>query len=187
MSGSGSASGDLARVGRRVLAEGLVSGNFGNASVREGEVFHVKRSGAFLDDPGKLVPVPLEGEIPAGASREALVHREIYRLTPHRAILHTHPPHAVALSFDAEKIVPVDAEGLALCPAIPVVTGNPGSQVLGDRLAHALLHGKIAIARAHGTFAAGKDLEEAYLVTTAAEYACRVLFCRRLLERAARK
>ncbi|HTY51714.1 MAG TPA: aldolase [Methanomicrobiales archaeon] len=187
MSGSGSAEGDLAAIGKRVLAEGLVSGNFGNASVRTGSSFLVKRSGAFLDEPGPLVPVPLEGDIPAGASRESTVHRAIYRLTPHRAVLHTHPPHAVALSFDAEKIVPIDAEGLALCPVIPVVTGDPGSQLLGDRLAHALLHGKIAIARGHGTFAAGKDLEEAYLLTTAAENACRVLFYRRLLERAPRK
>jgi L-fuculose-phosphate aldolase len=186
MSGSGSAKSDLARVGRRVLAEGLVSGNFGNASIRQGDVFLVKQSGAFLDDPGPLVRVPLEGEIPAGASRETLVHREIYRLTPHRAILHTHPPHAVALSFDAEKIVPVDAEGMALCPAIPVVKGEPGSPVLGDRLAHALLHGKIAIARGHGTFAGGKNLEEAYLATAAAEHACRVLWLKHTLEKQGR-
>jgi L-fuculose-phosphate aldolase len=178
MSGSGSASSDLARVGRRVLAEGLVSGNFGNASIREGDMFLVMRSGAFLDDPGPLVPVPLEGEIPAGASREALVHREVYRLTPHRAILHTHPPYAVTLSFDRELITPIDSEGMLLCPAIPVVTGDPGSQLLADRVAHALMHGKIATARGHGAFATGKDLEEAYLVTAAAEHACRILYLR---------
>ncbi len=180
MSGSGSLSEELARIGRRALAEGLVSGNFGNASVREGAAFLITRTGAYLDEPGDLVPVPLSGEIPAGASREALVHRTVYRITPHLAILHAHPPHAVALSFDVEKIIPVDAEGLVLCPAIPVVTGDAGSQALGDRVAHALLHGKVAIARGHGTFAAGKDLEEAYLVTTAAEHACRVLVYRDL-------
>jgi L-fuculose-phosphate aldolase len=181
MSGSGSASWELARVGRRVLAEGLVSGNFGNASVRAGDVFLVKRSGAFLDEPGPLVPVPLEGDIPPGASRESPAHRAIYNLTPHEAILHTHPPYAVALSFDRERITPIDPEGMLLCPRIPIVTGDPGTQILADRIAHALLHGKIVIARGHGTFAAGKDLREAYLVTSAAEYACRVLYLREML------
>ena len=183
MSGSGSASAALARVGKRVIAEGLVSGSFGNASLRAGDVFLVKRHGAYLDDPGSLVPVPFEGDIPPGASLESLVHRAVYNLTPHGAVLHTHPPYAVALSFDHEEIIPVDPEGLLLCPRIPVVTGDPGSQALGDMVAHALMHGRIALARGHGTFAAGKDLEEAYLVTSAAEHACRILVYRELLGR----
>jgi L-fuculose-phosphate aldolase len=186
MSGSGSASADLARVGRRVLAEGLISGNFGNASLRAGDVFLVKRTGAFLDDPGPLVPVPLKGDIPPGASRESPVHRAIYNVTPHQAILHVHPPYAVTLSLDHDEIIPVDPEGLLLCPRIPVVTGDPGSQALGDRVAHALMHGKIVIARGHGAFAAGGTLEEAYLVTSAAEHSCRILVYRELLGRAKR-
>jgi len=176
MSVSGSASTTLARIGRRALAEGLVLANCGNASLRDGDVFLVKRSGAYLDEPGPLVPVPLEGNIPPGASREALVHRAVYQLTPHAAVLHVHPPYAVVLSFDHDRIVPVDSEGLLLCPRIPVVTGEPGSQALGDRVAHALQHGKIALARGHGTFAAGRDLEEAYFVTSAAEHACRIIY-----------
>ena len=181
MSGSGSPEAELARAGSRVLAEGLVSGNAGNASLRAGDVFLVKRSGAFLDDPGPLVPVPFEGDIPPGASRESLVHRTVYNLTPHRAVLHTHPPYAVILSFDEEEIIPPDPEGLLLCPRIPVVAGDPGSQALGDRVAHALMHGKIVIARGHGTFAAGRTLEEAYLATSAAEHSCRILVYRKLL------
>jgi L-fuculose-phosphate aldolase len=186
MSVSGSASATLARIGRRAVAEGLITGNFGNASVRAGDVLLVKRSGAYLDEPGPLVPVPFEGDIPPGASREALVHRAVYNLTPHGAILHTHPPYAVVLSFDLEEIIPLDPEGALLCPRIPVVTGEPGSQALGDRIAHALLHGQVAIARGHGTFAAGRDLEEAYLVTSAAEHSCRILVYRELLGRKAR-
>ena len=187
MSGSGSASAEMARVGRRAVAEGLISGNFGNASIRAGDVFLVKRAGAYLDDPGPLVPVPLEGDIPPGASLESLVHRTIYNLTPHGAVLHTHPPYAVILSLDREEIIPADPEGLLLCPRIPVIAGDPGTQSLGDHVAHALMHGKIAIARSHGTFAAGKTLEEAYLVTSAAEHACRVLVYRELLGRKNRR
>jgi L-fuculose-phosphate aldolase len=187
MSESSSGSAELARIGRRVLAEGLASGNFGNASLRSRDGFFVKRSGAYLDDPGPLVFVPLEGEIPPGASRESPVHRAVYLETRHRAVLHAHPPFAVTLSLSREKIVPVDPEGLLLCPAIPVVAGPPGSQRLGDRVAEALLRGKIVIARGHGTFAAGKDLEEAYLVTSAAEHSCRVLYLRAVLGRERRE
>ncbi|MDD1659402.1 MAG: aldolase [Methanomicrobiales archaeon] len=183
MSASGSASATLARIGRRAIAEGLVTANSGNASLRDGDVFLVKRSGAYLDEPGALVPVPLEGDIPPGASRESLVHRAVYNLTPHGAILHTHPPYAVTLSLDHDEIIPVDSKGLLLCPRIPVVAGDPGSQVLGNRVAHGLMHGKIVVARGHGTFAAGKDLEEAYLVTSAAEHACRIIFLTGLLAR----
>ena len=181
MSGSGSASAELARVGRRVIAEGLVSGNFGNASIRSRDGFLVKRTGAYLDDPGPLAFVPLEGDLPAEASREALIHRAIYQETRHGAVLHAHPVFAVTLSLSREKVVPVDSRGQLLCPAIPVVSGASGSQKLGDRVAEALVHGKIAIVRGHGTFAAGKDIEEAYLVTSAAEHACRILFYRSLL------
>ncbi len=187
MSGSGSVSEELGKIGKRVLAEGLVAANFGNASVRAGNGFLVKRHGAYLDDPGPLVPVPLDGTVPPEASRESLVHRTVYRLTPHLAILHTHPAHAVALSFSQEKIVPIDSEGMLLCPGIPVVDGEPGSLVLGDRIGHGLLHGKIAIARGHGTFAAGKNLEEAYIVTSAAEHACRILCLSGTLSPEARK
>ena len=176
MSASGSVSEEMAGIGRRVLAEGLVSANFGNASVRTGSGFLIKRSGAYLDDPGTLIPVPLEGAVPPGASRESLVHRTIYRLTPHEAILHAHPPYAVTLSLSREKIVPVDSEGRLFCTVIPVVDGDPGSQALADHVAHALMHGKIVIARGQGTFAAEKSLEEAYIVTCAAEHACRILY-----------
>jgi L-fuculose-phosphate aldolase len=45
------------------------------------------------------------------------------------------------------------------------------------------MHGKIALARGHGAFAAGKTLEEACLVTSAAEHSCRILVYRELLGR----
>jgi L-fuculose-phosphate aldolase len=50
-------------------------------------------------------------------------------------------------------------------------------------VAEALRDRKIVIARGHGAYAAGKDLEEAYLVTNAAEHACRILYLRGALAR----
>jgi L-fuculose-phosphate aldolase len=171
---------EFERIGKRLFAEHLVGGNFGNISVREGEDgFYIKRTGAYLDVATEPVFVPLEGEVPTGASSEYRVHREVYRKTPHRAIVHAHPPAAVALSLVREEIRPEDSEGIMFCPVIPVVTGEPGSQEIADTVSDALVRSNLVIARGHGTFAAGKTLDEAYLSTSLAEHACRVLVIKR--------
>ncbi len=41
------------RIGKRLFAEHLVGGNFGNMSVRDGDTgFFIKKTGAYLDTPG---------------------------------------------------------------------------------------------------------------------------------------
>ena len=73
-------SGEFERIGKRLFAEHLVGGNFGNMSVRKGdEGFFIKRTGAYLDVAGALVFVPLQGDAPPDASSEYRVHREVYR------------------------------------------------------------------------------------------------------------
>jgi L-fuculose-phosphate aldolase len=169
-------SGEFERIGKRLFAEHLVGGNFGNISVREGDDgFYIKRSGAYLDVATEPVFVPLAGEVPTGASSEYRVHREVYRKTPHRAIVHAHPPAAVAISLVRDEVRPEDSEGIMFCPVIAVVSGAPGSQEIADTVSDALINAKLVIARGHGTFAAGKTLDEAYLYTSLAEHACRVL------------
>ena len=167
---------EFERIGKRLFAEHLVGGNFGNISIRHGDNgFYIKRSGAYLDVATEPILVPLAGKVPLGASTEYRVHREVYKKTPHRAIVHAHPPAAVALSLVRNEIQPEDSEGIMFCPVIPVVTGEPGSQEVADTVSSALVNAKLVIARGHGTFAAGKTLDEAFLYTSLAEHACRVL------------
>ena len=158
--------------------EGLVHANFGNMSTRCEGGFSITRHGAYLDDPGDTVFVPLTGEVDPRASSEYRVHREVYRATPHCAIIHAHPPCAVALSLLVGEIVPEDSEGRLLCPRIPVVEGEPGTGELASAVASALVPAPVAVARGHGTVAAAKTLEEAYLLTAAVEHACCVLLLR---------
>ncbi len=173
-------SGEFERIGKRLFAEHLVGGNFGNISVRgSDEGFFIKQTGAYLDIAGDLVYVPLHGDVPHNASSEYRVHREIYRKTNHQAIVHAHPSCAVAASLVMNEVVPEDSEGLMFSPKIPVVTGAPGSQEIADNVADALSFSKLVIARGHGTFAAGKTLDEAYILTSLAEHSCRVLFLKR--------
>jgi L-fuculose-phosphate aldolase len=164
------------RVGKRLFAEYLVGGNFGNMSVREGDTgFYIKRAGAYLDAPDQLAFVPFSGNVPKDASSEYRVHLAVYRKTPHRAIVHAHPTFAVAASLIMDEIVPLDSEGIMFCPRIPVVAGEPGTQHLADVVANAMVHARLVIARGHGTFAAGVTLDDAFLLTSLAEHACKVI------------
>jgi L-fuculose-phosphate aldolase len=167
---------EFERIGKRLFSEHLIGGNFGNISVRQGMTgFFIKRTGAYLDVATEPILVPLEGEVPPGASSEYRVHREVYKKSSHLAIVHAHPPAAVALSLVRDEVLPEDSEGRMFCPVIPVVSGEPGSQQIADNVAAVLADGKLVIVRGHGTFAAGKTLDESYLYTSLCEHACRVL------------
>jgi L-fuculose-phosphate aldolase len=167
---------EFERIGKRLFAEHLVGGNFGNISIKKGnDGFFIKPTGAYLNVATELVFVPLDGDVPETASSEYRVHREVYRKTNHVAIVHAHPPFAVAASLVMDKIVPEDSEGEMFCPEIPVIPGAPGSQEIADAVVNILSCSNLVIARGHGTFAAGKTLDEAYVFTSLAEHSCRVL------------
>lgn len=166
---------EFERIGKRLFAEHLVGGNFGNMSVRDGNGFYIKRTGVYLDISNEPVFVTFDGPAPPEASSEYRVHREIYKKTSHNAVVHAHPPAAIAASLVMDEIIPEDSEGLMFCPKIPVVSGDPGTQEVADNVARALTSSKLTIARGHGTFTAGKNLDEAYIFTSLAEHSCRVL------------
>ena len=175
-------SGEFERIGKRLFAEHLVGGNFGNISVRSGkEGFFIKRSGAYLDVVVEPVFITFTGNVPPEASSEYRVHLEVYKNTRFESIVHAHPPHAVAVSLVMDKIIPEDSEGKMFCPKIPVVTGTPGSQELADNVTRALSSSKLVIVRGHGTFAAGMSLDEAFNFTSLAEHSCRILCLKRNL------
>jgi len=46
---------------------------------------------------------------------------------------------------------------------------------MARNVATALGNGRVVIVRGHGTFSAGKTLEEAYILTSLAEHSCHVL------------
>ncbi len=173
---SGMQNPDFTRIGRRLFNEGLVGGNFGNMSIRSDNGYLITRSGSYLDDAGELIRVIPGEPVPKGASSEYRVHEAIYRETEHDAIVHAHPSCAVAASLLMDQIIPIDSEGEMLCPEISVVEGVPGSQELAENCADILKKSNLVIARGHGTFAAAKTIDEAYLFTSLAEHASRVLF-----------
>ncbi|MEX1080812.1 MAG: class II aldolase/adducin family protein, partial [Halofilum sp. (in: g-proteobacteria)] len=110
---------------RLLRQHGLNDSHSGNGSVRTGERAWVTPSGACGDtlEPGSLIACPIGGEPAPGASLDAALHLAVYAANPDAgAVLHSHGPHAIALSFSAgEFIEPIDFEGAAFFPRVPVI------------------------------------------------------------------
>lgn len=163
------------QTGEDMAAMGLVSSHGGNISIRhQGRLLittHFSMLGRL--EPSDLVDVPLREEpdhITSEASKDAALHQLIYRFTPAGAVVHAHPPHAVALSLDGETIVPRDLEGSVLLREIPVLepaeTSDQAPQLLQSRPA--------VIVRGHGSYAVGRTLSEALAFTSALALSCEI-------------
>lgn len=178
-------SGDLLeqfrRIGRDLFVAGLVSSHGGNMSVRQGDRILITRRGSMLAqlEERDVIDIGLE-ENDANvtlASTEIVVHRAIYQATSALAIVHTHPPYAIAQSLVKDEIVPVDSEGSYLLHKVPVVAAQltAGSTEVAESLPRWLKEYDLVMLRGHGPFAIGHLLEEAYQLTSVLEMACRIL------------
>ncbi|HJH32791.1 MAG TPA: aldolase [Methanosarcinaceae archaeon] len=173
---------EISRIGKKLVDHGLVESHFGNISVRIGNKMLITRSGSALDELTENSVVEVEVEGTSGldliASSETIVHREIYKNTSALGIIHAHCQFAVTESLlsDSGAIVPVDSEGQYFLHEIPIVKGGIGTPELAKNTARALTEHKGAIIYSHGTFAVGKILDEAYVVTTQIEHSCAVKY-----------
>ncbi len=173
---------DMVKFGKKLVDHGLVESHFGNISVRIGSKMLITRSGFALDEINENSVVEVDIDKPSSldiiASSESLVHRTIYKNTSALAIIHAHSPFAVIASLlaDGDLIVPVDSEGKYFLHVIPVVKGDTGTPELAKNITDALRHHKGAIVFSHGTFAIGKLLEEAYVITTQIEHSCKLKY-----------
>jgi len=168
------------KVGRDLFTRCLISSHGGNLSIRLGERLIITRRGCQLGclEEHDLIETGITKNDRATplASIELAVHRAIYQETQSSAIVHAHPPHAIALSLTETEVVPSHIESESIVGRIPVLGWNmevkPGG--LADIIARTLKQHRIVLVRGHGSFAVGQLLEEAYNYTTALEEACQV-------------
>jgi L-fuculose-phosphate aldolase len=154
-------------VGGALASAGLISGASGNLSLRLDDRLVITRHGSILsaltqDD---LVETGINRD-DAGtplASSELPVHRAIYRKTSAQAIVHSHAPHAVALSLSGRV-----TSGLPVFGESDVIV--PGA--LAGEIAQALRHHSLVMVRGHGSFAVGQTLAEACKLTLEFEAEC---------------
>lgn len=171
---------DVVETARRTVADGLVVGTSGNVSVRVGDVVVVTPTGVPYGvlRPQDAVAVSLDGRQVAGELRptsELPLHLAVYRETSARAVVHTHAPHATAVSTLVDVV-----------PPIHYVTATFGGPV---RVAPYALYGTAELASAalaalrdrtacllanHGTIAYGSSLDQAYERTAQLEWLSRV-------------
>jgi L-fuculose-phosphate aldolase len=174
---------EIAKYGCKLVEHGLVESNFGNISIGAGDKMLITRSGAALDEinENSVVEVDIRdvSSLDIIASSETVVHREIYRQTSALAIIHAHCQYSVVeslLAGAAGVILPADSEGQYFLGNIPVVGGGIGSRELAENLANALSRYRGAIVYSHGTFAIGRTLGDAYIVTTQLEHSCKIKY-----------
>ncbi len=176
---------ELARYYRWLRRFGYNDSHSGNISARDGAGFWVTRTGACADriGAGDFRFCPLEGPLPEDASGDAELHRAVYLSCPDaRALIHSHCPHAVALTLDGRDFVPPDFEGQLYFPRVPVLTVP--YEVYFDEaagaVARALGEARVCIVRGHGVYARGETLELAYKWTCSLELSARTAWLARL-------
>lgn len=172
---------------RHAWQRGLLAGFNGNASVRageSGELCLVTRSGAakgaLQRDDLCLVRLA-DGQCLAGGppSSELGMHLAIYREQPKAlAIVHTHPPHLLALSL---RIPPEERLRMSVFEADPLrkrmstaPDHEPGTQALADAVGLCAVNHEAVWMERHGLVAWGKDLITAGALNEELEHLARI-------------
>jgi L-fuculose-phosphate aldolase len=160
----------IVEVGRRLYARGLISGNEGNISCREGERILITPAGVckgFLA-PGDVVVADPQGRKLEGTGRvstETLMHTAVYARRPDvRAIVHAHPPTATAFAVAGIPLDrPLIAEAVVTLGAVPVIPyGTPSTTELASHVAQAICDAHALLLSNHGALAVGDSLLRAW-------------------------
>ncbi len=179
------------RFGSDLFYRGLTSSHGGNMSVRMGDRIIITRTGSMLAHLTErdLIETGLDENNSniMLTSSELVVHRAIYQNTSALAIVHVHPPYAVALTMALEgAIIPIDSEGSYLFRKVPVVHTETtvGSKDVAKLAAETLREYKIFMLLGHGCFSIGPVLEEAFQWCSSLEESCKMFHYTQTLQAA---
>ena len=135
--------------------------------------------------PDDVITVNLDGDKVDGRMPrhiEVFIHTEVMRARPDvMAVVHTHPPHAVAFGALGRELQPIGHDGAVFCDGLPVfsetsdlITNAPQGQSVARTLGH---HGGMLL-RNHGIVTAAATVEEAVMKALFLEKACKTqLLC----------
>jgi L-fuculose-phosphate aldolase len=162
----------IIEVCQRLHDRNLLAAADGNVSVKENDqtiwITPTGQTKAFMDNQ-ELAQITQDNKIVSGKpSSERKLHLAIYRNCPTaKAVVHAHPPHAIAwsLAFGDMKELPYKSlpEVILATGKIPIVPyARPGSDEMGNSLLPFLPDHKVLIMQKHGAVAWGETLDEAY-------------------------
>lgn len=164
---------ELALASRVLGANGHDDYVWGHAAARDpdGRGLWMKRSGLGFDEitPEHLLLVDDGGEVLEGEGPRHMewpIHSEVMAARPDvGAVVHSHPPHAIALGAAAAPLLPVSHAGtFFIPPALPRYTRTAElitTRELGREIAVALGDARALLLVNHGIVAVGADLPEA--------------------------
>jgi L-fuculose-phosphate aldolase len=171
---------DVVGAARRTVTDGLVVGTSGNVSARIGDLVVVTPTAVPYDRlrPQDAVAVDLDGRQVLGELRptsELPLHLAVYRGTQARAIVHTHAPHATAVSTLVDELPPIHYMCAALGGPVRVAPyALYGTPALAQAALAALADRTACLLANHGTLAYGASLDQAYERTAQLEWLCQV-------------
>jgi L-fuculose-phosphate aldolase len=179
---------ELCEIGRRLYARGLLAAAEGNLSCRlaDGRVLCTPTliCKGFME-PDDLCLVDMEGRPLAGRRRptsEILLHLEIYAGAPSaRAVVHCHPPHAMAFAVTGAEIP------ARVLPEVEIFLGDvprtayetPGTLRFAQSVRPFLSRANTVVLANHGTVSWATTIERAGWQTEILDAYCRVLLLAR--------
>ena len=175
----------IIEVCRRLYGRNMLAAADGNVSLRVGDTILITPSGlpkAFIG-PEDIAAISLDDQILAGnPSGERLMHLAVYNKTDEaRAVVHAHPPHAIAWSVAHPELKELPStclsEVILATGSIPIVPyARPGTGHMGVAVGMFLPHYKVMILSRHGGLTWGNDLLEAYMGMERLEHSAEILY-----------
>ena len=175
----------LCRIGALCYSKGFIVGADGNLSARmsDGSIL-ITPAGAmkgFLE-PAHMAHVDLDGNpLDDGprASSETGIHLVSYRERPEmRAVVHTHPPHAVALTIAGiDQTLPVIPEIVVTIGGVPTTPyATPGTNELPESIRDVVRCSDTLIMKNHGAVTLGTNLMDAFKKLDMIEHTAKILW-----------
>jgi len=168
--------------GKRLLREQLVSGTWGNISLRiDNEIMVITPSGMPYEalSPEHMVVVnykTLDWEGENKPSSELKLHSAIYNeRSDITAVIHTHQPSASTVAAARREVPPIlDDMAQIIGPSVRVADyALPNTKKIVRKTIRALRGRNAALMANHGAVCIGRDMEEAFIVCQVLEKACR--------------
>lgn len=172
---------DLKRHYQWLRKYGYNDSHSGNISARDGDSFWVTPTGACADTlkADDFISCPVVGLLAHGASGDANLHQAVYKANSKAmAVVHSHCPHAVALTLNGEDFTPPDFEGQLYFPTVPVISipYEVYFEWAAEHVVEALKDSPICIVRGHGVYAWGETLNLAYKWSCSLELSAKTAF-----------
>lgn len=181
----------IAEIARLCWERGYIGAIDGNVSVKlDDGTLLVTPSGTikFLIQPEQIVRTDARGTPLGGgrASTEILMHVACYEERPDvRAVVHAHPPTAVAFSIAGIGMMqPVIPELVVTLGAIPTAPyGTPGTPELPESVRALIRCADALLMERHGALCVGKDLLDAYKKLEQIEHNAKITYMAHTLGR----